>query len=63
MQNLMHIDNTADLSTLPVLPGESRFSLLSLGLPVFYNFLPAFPCLSAEVFLVQNDPTHDNSCH
>ena len=32
-----------DLSTLPVLPGDSRFCLLSPGFKVFYNFLHVFP--------------------
>ena len=48
----MSVDDVRpDLPTLPVLPGDSRFYLFSPGLLVFYNFLPVFPCLSAEVFL------------
>ena len=45
----------ADLSTLSVLPGDSRFCLLSPGLQVFYNFLPVFPCFSAEISCYKND--------
>ena len=44
-------NHITDLSTFPVSPGDSRFFLLSPGLPVFYDFLPVVSCLSAEVFL------------
>ena len=36
------VNRDADLPTLPVLPGDSRFSSQSPGLPVLYSILPVF---------------------
>ena len=48
---VINIYSLTDLSTLPVLPGDSRFCLLSPGLLVFYDpGFPGFSCLPAKVF-------------